>query len=190
MELILIIATLLGGATALWFLWEKTSALVVKNQKEPSLNVYYHFMNLEIEAFPYNGIKTEIRFTLTNDSTATVKLIKLLIAVDQVKPYTRIVLPDIGAPKEEYTLEADIRDKEQCDLLIDQKVQFVLNANESEAFRVECIGKKGHEYLVHFECIITDLSDGNKQSFKSEEVVLKYPVQSIEDMPPEIKDEK
>ena len=116
------------------------------------------------------------------DLGLTLKLTQVTLGVERRIAYPRIRLPDVGAPYEESSLQADIRQDSSVDLLADTSVQFCLNPEETDAFRVQCVGHGGVRYSCKLDVVALGLRSGTSYFSTVEGIDLLFPAHSAEDL--------
>lgn len=138
-----------------------------------------HLLAEELEALHYSPQCTNVRFTITNLTKKTIKLSTMSLSVISKEPIRLFRLPTPGSPLPEFELEADITEATFINLVSQTRVQFVLNAGESEAFSLTVKASEGFRYNVELECTADALSEKNCTYQSSGLLQLTYPIRTM-----------
>lgn len=133
-----------------------------------------------VEALHYSPRSATIRFTVSNLSDEVFKINDLRLMVTHRERVKQFRLPTPGAPYSDFALHADISEMDSVDLLASASAQFILKADDSDAFSVAISGREGFRYQLRIECSAESLVGQRRVSISSAPILLTYPTRTLE----------
>jgi hypothetical protein len=122
----------------------------------------------------------DVPFSITNASDHDIKIVSLGLTVLERERYDVVRLELPGAPVVEYKLFADIRDRDEVDLLEGLNVQFITRPGESEAMRLELTCADGYVYHCALTCRVADVRDGSEHDLAPGNFSVTFPISTLE----------
>ncbi|MCB1218891.1 alpha/beta hydrolase [bacterium] len=138
-----------------------------------------NILDQSVEALHYAPRQAEVRFTVTNLSSDTIKIMQLVLNVKRREAIRLFRLPMWGAPCSEFELEADISEMDTTDLLAAARAQFVVKAGDTDAFSLTVTACEGFLYDAELVCSGESLSTPGVLFQSAAALKLTYPTRTL-----------